>query len=123
MYCTTDDLIKACNEQDIIDLTDDDNLGLINENIVNSAIASATDEINGYLGTFMQLPLSEPIPGIIKNIAVSITLHNLYARKSIEVETIEKKYDKAVKLLEMLACGKIKIGTSNKQQQYKWVSV
>ena len=124
MYCSVEDLIKALGEKEIIQLTDDNLTGEIDEAVANDAIERASSEIDGYLSTFTNVPLDKP-PGIIKNICVTIALHNLYLRKSLEVEAIEKNYEHSLKLLEMIATGKIQLALSVnvKQTRYKWSAV
>jgi len=78
-YCNLDDLIKALNEQTIIDLSNDDPSPSVNQDNIDEAIGKAEREINGYLRGRYTLPL-DTIPEDIKDIAVDIALYYLYKR-------------------------------------------
>jgi len=109
MYCSIDDLIKRISLEDLTQLSDDDGDGEYDENIVNEAIEYAQDIIDGYVGKKYQVPL-DPIPEIIKRIAVDLAIYWLYSRSDEIPEEIENRYKNQIKMLEDIAKGNISIG-------------
>jgi phage gp36-like protein len=113
-YCTQADLIaEGLSESDLIDLTDDEGLGTVNTARVDSAITSASELIDGYLRGRYTLPLS-PVPGVLKTLAISIAIYNLYARtkRAVMPESIEKRYAADIKLLTDIQKGVITLGVA-----------
>ena len=113
MYCTTDDLILTIDEVRLIELTDDDGLGSLNQARVDEAIATAGGEVDGYLQERYTVPLN-PVPPIIKGACRDIALYNLYSRKYDELPEVRKqRYDNAIKLLVNLARGTVSLGVAS----------
>lgn len=113
MYASLDDLKKKLNEDELIRLTDDNGLDIIDEATVNAAIEAAGVEIDSYLGERYSLPLS-PVPGLIPHLAKDIAVYNLYARNHEgPTEHWQKRYDNAIKLLERIATGDVSLGSGD----------
>lgn len=108
MYCTLADIKNAISEEVIIQLTDDNNLGVINEDNVNQAIQTADAEIDGYCAAKYAVPLN-PAPPIIKGLSTEIAVYYLYKRR-MAPEKIEKAYDKAVGRLKDISRGLLTLG-------------
>ena len=109
-YCTIDDVREQIEERMLIQLTDDTDAGVIDESVVERAIADADAEIDGYVGSRHTVPL-DPTPGAIRKLSVDLAIYNLYARRSDSTPEIrEKRYDAAVKFLEQVAKGTISMG-------------
>ncbi len=115
MYCTLDDLKKQVAEPILVELTDDEGLGTINTERVGRAIEDATDLINSYAAARYPTPLN-PVPGVIRKIAVDIALYNLFSRRGYDEESADKsvvdRYKAALTFLEQLAKGLVSIGVS-----------
>jgi phage gp36-like protein len=116
MYSTFDDIKKLIPEETIIQLTDDENLGSVNQSRIDEAIAQADSEIDSYCGGRYTVPLGgtapgEIVPDIVKKISVDIAIYNLYSRR-VEVipETRAERYKNAVRQLEGIAKGTVSIG-------------
>ncbi len=110
-YCALADITKAVPEKDILQLTDDSGLGVIDQVKVDDAISYADQLIDGYLRGRYPLPLTT-VPGLIKNLSSDLALFHLYSRR-IELEMPESmmaKYKNAIKLLEQIQKGLISIG-------------
>jgi phage gp36-like protein len=105
-YCTLADVKKYIPEAAIIQLTDDDDTGEINETNVTEAIAAADAEIDAYCAGRYTVPF-ETAPDQIKKLSVDIAIYNLYKRK---VETIPEakkdSYNNATRMLKDLSTGK-----------------
>ncbi|MCF6267630.1 MAG: DUF1320 domain-containing protein [Desulfuromusa sp.] len=102
MYCTQNDIIKRrIPEDDLIQLTDDNDLGGVDADVVAGIIAEQDELIDGYLRSRYELPLAEPVPGLLTGLAVDLCVHALYSRRAhIEIpESIDKAYGNALKRL------------------------
>lgn len=110
MYCTLADIKKTIPEAALVQLTDDDSLGVVDEAKVDEAISSAGGEIDGYLAGRYQVPI-DPVPALVAKCAVDIATYNLYSRVVESVpETRKDRYKNAVRILENIAAGKLTLG-------------
>jgi phage gp36-like protein len=112
MYCTLDDLKGQINETTIANLTDDEGTGQIDLNKVNQAIGDAETEINAYTSKRYPTPFN-PVPGIVKKLAVDMAIYNLFSRKGFPNEgdkVIQDRYNSAVRMLKDIANGTIQLG-------------
>lgn len=105
-YCTRQNLIDRFGEQELIQLTDRDIVGVINDTVLNQAISDADAEINGYL-TAYPLPLAT-IPANLVRIACDVTRYYLY--DVTVTEQVKDRYDSAIKYLMQVAKGLISLG-------------
>ena len=82
--------------------------------IVTEAIEDASGEIDGYLTKRYSLPLPGP-PKILNKFAKDIAVYNLFSRIGIDESTDQKtylnRYNAAIKFFELVADGKVSIGT------------
>jgi phage gp36-like protein len=111
MYCTLEDIKKAIPEDNIVQLTDDKNLGEIDETKVLDAIEYAEQLINGYLRGRYPVPL-EPAPELIKRLAVDLAVFQLYCRR-FELDMPQSMIDRRkeiIRLLEQIQAGKVLLG-------------
>jgi len=76
-YCTEQQLIDRFGEQELIQLTDYDNVDAINNDTLSRAIADAAAEIDGYLAERYTTPLAS-VPARIADIAASLVRCRLY---------------------------------------------
>lgn len=116
-YCTLDDLKAIMPENDLIQLTDDSIPATqINTYNAEKAISNTNELIDGYLRDRYVLPLS-PVPGLINTLAVDITAWRLYARrvKLTPPEGVSERYRDALKTLELIRIGKLKLGIGEKE--------
>jgi len=117
MYCDLDDVKKVLPEAEIIGLTDDNSPPVeVDEDNLNEAVFHAEDVINCHLLGKYTIPLN-PVPRLIKNIAVDITVFRLYARRpDVSVpEGVLERYKNAIKLLESINKGFLSIGLVDPQ--------
>ena len=82
--------------------------------ISEGAIADADAEIDGYLAKRYAVPLS-PAPKVINKFSKDIAVYNLFSRIGIDESTDQKtylnRYNAAIKFFELVADGKVSIGT------------
>lgn len=112
-YCTMQDLIDRFGEDELIQLTDRANLGVIDDSVLNQAIADADAEINGYLANY-SLPLAT-VPIVLVRSACDIARYFLY--DDAATEQVTKRHDDVLKFLGQVAKGTISLGvdaTGNK---------
>ena len=109
-YSTLDDIKKLLPEEALIQLTDDENLGVVNQGRVDEAIAQADAEINSYCASKYTVPFTT-VPAIAKKISVDLAIYNLYSRKvDIIPETRAERYKNAIRQLEGISKGTISLG-------------
>lgn len=112
MYCTIDDIIATISESEIILLTDDNQSGLINQDIVNNIILNTTTLINGYVsGVYKTSLISGNL--LLKAICVDLTIYELYKRRKSNEELYRQYYEDAMAKLEAIADGTIKLSTES----------
>lgn len=107
-YCSETDIIHAIGEETLLQLTDDDNVGMIADEHVTHAIASADAEIDGYCATKYAVPFAT-VPPIVHALSQEIAIYHLYKRRTVP-ENIAKAYDRAVSRLKDIARGLLSLG-------------
>lgn len=111
-YCTLNILKERLPEKVIIQLTDDDRLGVIDQTKVDGAISRADKEIDAWCGSRYQLPFVV-VPAVIVELSADIAVYHLYARKAEKVpETRDADRKNAVRLLEQIAKGTVSLGVA-----------
>lgn len=108
-YCTLQDLIERYSSDELIQLTDDTNVGEIDESVVAQAIADADGEIDGYLSGKFAAPIT-PIPKPLVRIACDIARYYLYDDGA--TDQVTKRYNDAIAFLKGVAKGDITIGVT-----------
>jgi len=108
-YCTLDDLKEKVSEDVLIELTDDDEAGVIDTSRTDRAMADAESEIDSYCAARYRVPLS-PVPGIVRKISVDIAIYNLFQRRIGATEERQRDYKNAVAFLQNVASGKATLG-------------
>lgn len=110
-YCTLDDLKKLLAESVLIRLTDDDGMGMIDEDKTTEAIDSAAEEVDAYIGSRVKLPITGTTPPILGKLNADLAIYNLYSRvKETIPETRAERHKNAIRLLEKISEGKISLG-------------
>jgi phage gp36-like protein len=108
-YCTQADILEQLDEDVLVQLTDDDDIGVVDGDVVTRAIADADAEIDSYCGTRHDLPFS-PVPVMVRKLSVDLSIYNLYARRRGVSEDRQKRYDNAIRFLQDVARGRITLG-------------
>lgn len=112
-YSTLDDLKEIISEETIIELTDDQGLGVVDQAKVTKAITDADEEIDGYLRGRYELPFGT-VPAIVNGLSANLTIFNLYCRRpEIELpQTLKMRYDNTIRTLERIQKGVISLGVT-----------
>lgn len=109
-YCTRQNMIDRYGELEILQLTDRDDTGIIDDQVLTQAIDDASAEIDGYLGGRYQLPLAN-VPSVLEHLACNIARYHLWADGASEA--VKQRRDEAVKFLTAIAAGRVSLGLSD----------
>ncbi len=107
-YATLQDLVDRYGEDELIQLTDDAGAGTVDVARVDRALADATNEINGYLSTNYQIPLTT-VPDLVALWCVNIARYRLWSRRDLVPELVSQLYRDALKQLDAAAAGRINL--------------
>lgn len=102
-YCTKADILDQLDEDVLVQLTDDEDFGIVVDSVVNKAIADADAEIEGYCSKY-DLPFL-PVPVLIRKFSVDVSIYNLFARRKGAPEDRKERYDNAVSFLTKVSKG------------------
>jgi phage gp36-like protein len=106
-YCTQANMIAEVGEQELIQLTDRSNLGVIDTVVLAKALANADAKINSYLTGYV-LPLSS-IPANFELMAGDIA--RFYLFKDAVPDVVKARFIDAIKYLEQVSTRKILLAT------------
>lgn len=112
-YATQADLETRFKNQELIELTDEANLGVIDAAAVAVALADADAEINSYLAGRYSLPLTQTSPELVR-LACDITRYKLYDARATEL--VKARYDDAIAKLRDVAKGVASLGIDQASQ-------
>lgn len=110
-YATLQNLIDRFGEVELIQLTDRQNLGIVDATVVSRALSDADARINGYLAVRYALPLSVPLPTELERLACDIARYALHEERVTEI--VGKRYEDAIALLRDVASGRAELGLNN----------
>lgn len=109
-YASQADMIDRFGESELIDLTDRSFVGTIDVVVLDRALADATAEIDGYLASRYQLPLTSQ-PAVLVRVCADIARYNLHDDNLPEL--VETRYKAAVDLLRQVSLGRVSLGASD----------
>ncbi len=108
-YISADDLIREFGEQEMRELTDRGNNGVIDTDLAEQKIATAQSEVDGYLRGRVDVPFDDDaIPPVIAEIMLNVTRYRLYLEPT---ETVSQRYNTAINRLRDIAAGKVVLDT------------
>jgi phage gp36-like protein len=108
-YSTQSDILEQIDEDVLIQLTDDDDAGAVDADMVTRAIADADALIDGYCGKKYTVPFST-VPSLVRKFSVDIAIYNLYGRRKGAPEDRRNRYKEAVEFLKGVAAGNNSLG-------------
>lgn len=108
-YAVKQNMIDRFSQAEIVQLTDRavPPTGLINDAVLDQALADAEDTINGYLQGRYNLPLANT-PQMLTRVACDLARYYLYDNHA--TEEVRRRHDADVKFLTDVAAGKIQLG-------------
>jgi phage gp36-like protein len=107
-YCTQDDIELAISEDVLTQLTDDENTGSADADIVTAAIARADAEIDGYCAVKYAVPFTT-VPEVVAGLSLDMSIYYLYKRRTVS-DDVQKSYDNAIARLKDIARGLLSLG-------------
>ena len=107
-YATTADMLQRFSEHEMVQLTDFElpPTGAVVNSVLNRALATASDEIDGFLVGRYTLPLDNP-PALLNVYCCDIARYRLMTTSADE--RAKNAYDQAVAYLRDVAAGKINL--------------
>jgi phage gp36-like protein len=109
-YATLSDLVSRFGEEQLVQLTDRNGSGVIDQSIVDQAINDASALIDGYLSGRYPVPLS-PVPAILVGYACDLARYNLFPDANLDdVNTVRIRQRDAIRFLEQVGQGKLSLG-------------
>lgn len=108
-YATAQDMIDEFGEREVIALTDRDNLGYIDNALLARKLGDSAALIDAHLVGRYALPLAGSFP-LLRRYACDIARYLLSGADVTEVETVRNRYKDAVKFLEAVRDGNVKLG-------------
>ena len=112
-YATMADIEKWLDADELIQLTDDGDLGVVDTAVVDTALEYASAVIDGYVGTRYTLPLAT-VPAILVLYCADLAICGLYDRRDTgRPEHWLNRCKSADRFLEMVAAGKISLGVDD----------
>ncbi len=118
-YCTLADLQLAIPRHTLIALSSDDPAATEPEMaVVEEAVRQAEELVDAHLRGRYNLPLggqNSPVPSLVKDMAVNLARHWLYARRPEGNElpdAVTRTYKNALQVLETIRDGKLTIGAA-----------
>ena len=106
-YASQQNMIDRFGSDELIQLTDRGNLGVIDATVLGQALADANTEIDSYLASVAALPLVTVPPRLIK-IAADIARYELYGARCSD--QVRARYTDAISFLKLLAAGTVTLG-------------
>lgn len=109
MFATKNDMLSRFGEKEVIQITDRDYTGTIDDAVLQRGLVSADAEISGYLAGRYALPFAV-VPQMLVDYACDIARYRLTGTEVTCTPDIEDRYDKAIKYLTLVGQGKISLG-------------
>lgn len=106
-YASQQNMIDRFGADELIQLTDRSNLGVIDATVLGQALADANTEIDSYLAGVCSLPLATIPPRLIK-IASDIARYELYGARA--TDQVRARYTDAIAYLKLLMAGTVSLG-------------
>ena len=112
-YATVEDMVARFSELEVIQLTDRNQDGLIDEDVAAVALADATAEIDAYLGRFKR-PFTD-VPPILKRLCCDIARYRLTAANGVLItDEIRNRYKiDVLDLLRAMDKGEVQLGVDD----------
>ena len=115
-YATKQNLIDRFGQQELVELTDSAELGVIDDGAVAVALADTDAEINSFLAGRYTLPLTQTSPEL-ERLACDIARYRLW--DDAASETVKNRYDDAIKKLRDVSKGVASLGIDQASQPVK----
>ena len=108
-YATVSDMVTQLGEAEVLSLSDRTSSGVVDDALVADALARASSEIDSYLATRHQVPLTV-VPPMLKTRCVEIAYYLLCRGARVINDDIVELYKDAIRWLRDVAAGKASLG-------------
>ncbi len=100
VYAQPSDMIARYPNRDLVQLTNEDpTQSIVNQTVLQQALADASAEIDGYLESRFTLPLTDP-PAVLARLTCDIAMYRLQALRPLhDLEEARRRYDDALAVL------------------------
>jgi phage gp36-like protein len=103
-YASKEDMIARFGKDELLQITDRNQMGEIDDNVLGLAQLDGDGEINAFLRPQYDLPLAR-VPSNLVRLACDIYRYYLYG--NLVPDYAQKRYDNAVKTLTKISQGKM----------------
>jgi phage gp36-like protein len=103
-YISIPDIRGRITDAKLIQLTDFNSIGAVDESKITECIASACGMLDSYCGGRYSLPLT--VTAQIKDAAIAIAIYKLHSLRQIAPEKVRTEYEDAISYLRDVAAGK-----------------
>ena len=107
-YSTTQELLKRVTEKTLVQLTDTNETGIVDEEIVAGAIADSDSMINSMISPVYKVPLAT-VPPVIRDCSATMSVYRLHLYRSVDPGVWKDEYVRALGFLQSVAEGKAKL--------------
>lgn len=121
MYCNIEDIKEAITQNELILLTDDNNNGFIDIEVVENAIIKSSEVIDGYLRATYKLPLTNQHE-VLTIICVGLVKNILHKRRKVYNEQVANEYKETIQMLKEVGSKKILLAEPTEQSNATIVS-
>jgi phage gp36-like protein len=105
-YCSQTDIEYVITAEVVTELADDDGDGVADTAVVDWAIGRADNLIDSKLKARYNVPFST-VPALIKDLSAELAAYYLGERRQRISESMQNRYDGAIKLLNRIAEGRL----------------
>jgi phage gp36-like protein len=118
VYAQPSDMIARYPNRDLVQLTNEDSTQtVVNQTVLQQALADASAEIDGYLESRFTLPLIDP-PAVLARLTCDVAMYRLQALRPLhDLTEARKRYDDAVAVLLRVADGTLTLGLAPDNQE------
>lgn len=109
-YSTDSDLFERMDEQLVVQLTDDDNTGAIDQTVLADKRSTCHELVNSYLRGRYEVPM-DPAPKLLADIEADLLVEKLYSRRpgTGVPEEVQTDYKEALARLKDISLGRIEL--------------
>lgn len=117
MYALVDDFVLRIGEQESIELTDREMVGVVDEATLEVALADSSSQIDGYLSGRYRLPL-KTVPQNLKRICCDLARYHLTGKSLVTMtEEVENRYKLCLKELENISKGVVSLAVDETNEE------
>lgn len=108
-YAVKQDIIDIYGSDILLTSFDPDNTGAADDDLIASALNRATSDIDGYLGSMYDVPLTT-VPDAIKYRCVDLAVYYGSFRTDVMTENKRQRFEDATAWLKLVAKGTVQLG-------------